>query len=119
MSNKNYNKYSNISKKNYGPIEEKATIEAPVVEEVEAAETPVVEEVEAVETPAIDTIFAKVANCARLNIRKDPNKNSEILTIVNLGDCVEVDPDNDTSSWYHVFVGDIEGYCMKAYIAIQ
>lgn len=69
--------------------------------------------------PATSLMFGVVANCAKLNIRKVPNQNAEIITVVPVNTELMIDIANSTNEWYSVCtVGGIEGFCMKQYITI-
>lgn len=61
-----------------------------------------------------------VSNCKKLNIRKSPNKKSEIITEVEVGTELMVDVESSNTNWYSVCTSiGIEGFCMKEYITIQ
>lgn len=55
-----------------------------------------------------------VDNCSKLNFRENPNINAKVLTILNKGDKVQINSEND--GWYGVFYKGISGFCMKEYI---
>ena len=87
-----------------------------LVDSVEIAEDTRVEEIE----EAVEEIIGVVTDCLRLNIRKEPNKDSEVASIVNCLDEVKIDPETSTDEWYAVCtVAGIEGFCMKKYIAVR
>lgn len=87
-----------------------------LVDSVEIAEDTRVEENE----KAVEEIIGVVTDCLRLNIRKEPNKDSEVAAIVNCLDEVKIDPETSTDEWYAVCtVAGIEGFCMKKYIAVR
>lgn len=61
-----------------------------------------------------------VTNCLRLNIRKEPESDAEILTILELLSNVVVDMTASTETFYKVRTeAGIEGFCMKKYIALR
>lgn len=61
-----------------------------------------------------------VTSCVRLNIRKNPNVNSEVVCVVDVNTKVSVDLKESTNAWYKVFLDNGNcGYCMKNYIAIE
>jgi len=63
-------------------------------------------------------IIRGIVICDKLNVRKEANKDSEILTVIPK-DLVLTICDVDLSSdFYKVLIGEIEGYCMKNFIAI-
>lgn len=87
-----------------------------LVDSVEIAEDTRVEEIE----EAVAEIIGVVTDCLRLNIRKEPNKDSKVAAIVNCLDEVKIDLETSTDEWYAVCtVAGIEGFCMKKYIAVR
>lgn len=73
----------------------------------------------------VGPLKAVVAKCKKLNVRKTPGKNSEILCVINEGTIVEIDqtpsdPDFDNfDEWAHVIVRlerDVIGYVMGEYL---
>lgn len=61
-----------------------------------------------------------VTNCVKLNVRRKPNVNSKIVTVLNKADKVKVDMDNSTDEFYAVTTLNLsKGFCMKNYITIQ
>lgn len=71
----------------------------------------------------VELLEGVVVGCNKLNIRKSPDINSEILCTVNNGDKVKVKKDNSPiqlKDFYNVCtVTGIEGYCMTKYIEIM
>ena len=58
-----------------------------------------------------------VDGCFKLNIRKEPNANSQIVCEVNNGSELSVDVATATDEWYHVITAaGIEGFCMKKFV---
>lgn len=58
-----------------------------------------------------------VCNCKKLNVREKPNKESEILHIVNAGDQLETTSSmSGTTAWIKISVGDVHGFVMKEYV---
>ena len=92
-----------------------------VVEQSEAIESEAVEpEKEEVESVSNKELLGAVTNCRRLNVREEPNKDSNILTTIDSGKLVTIYSDESTDGWYRVSIEDnIKGYCMKEYISIQ
>ena len=148
MGNKKYTKYSDYSKNNETvkePKEEWAVTEEndgvhvrPTVDR-EIIDTPVekiisYEELKelnnSVESDQNDEIeldetnvSGVVYNCSKLYVRKDPNKNSDHLCILDVGTEVTVDKEKSTSTFYKVTTISngvlIEGYCVKEFIEIK
>lgn len=110
--NKDYTKYSR---------ENKTVTEPVVVEEVVATE-PVVAEEFAKESKVIDPLPPKsghVTECIKLNVRKEPNPNAEVIGTVNRGDSLIIDP-SPFGDFYKVIIPyGVEGYCMKKFVYIN
>lgn len=104
MSNKN----SRGKRKELDPIDEVA-IEQPVVEEsVEVYEEPKVNEM-------LDGI---VHNCVKLNVRKEPSLNSEVIAVLSDADKIKVE-DIGNFDWYCIHLPNgTKGFSMKKYIAV-
>ena len=126
---KNYTNYSNKSVNKEVEKEQVVageTVEEQVVEAVEenteeAVETPVEETTEEVVEEALDNEILDigvVTDCLKLNVRKQPSKDAEVLkTIDALTEVVILKEVND---FYEVALKTGEsGYCMKKYIAIN
>ena len=80
------------------------------------AEDAVVEEIE----EAVEDIIGVVTDCLKLNIRKEPDKDSEVVVVVTCLDELKIDPDASTDDWYAVCtVAGIEGFCMKKFVAVR
>lgn len=61
--------------------------------------------------------FGRVVDCVKLNVRKMPNRNSDVLAEVKAGSEVMIDEENSTYEFYKVCTeSGIEGYCMKNFI---
>lgn len=59
----------------------------------------------------------------KLNVRKEPSKNSEVLCVINKDTQVAVDIVNSTDDFYKVIIDHnnklVEGYCMKQFITVK
>ena len=65
----------------------------------------------------VKPVYGTVSNCTRLNVRKKPHRGSEVLTIIEEDDTVEITMHKSTRSWYYVKTeSGVEGYCMQDYI---
>lgn len=91
--------------------------EVPVVEPVEAEQ--VVEET--VEAPVEQkTILGIVTDCVKLNVRKNPNLNSDVVTIIDARADVTINEEESTKDFYKIHTASgVNGYCMKKYITIK
>ena len=120
MSKHNYTQYSNAKKYDDKPkTEEMVEHDNPIdnadfVEEVDAVKM-VEETVKTVPIPK--TINGVVANCTKLNIRKDPSVHAEILGVVNVDSEMKIDMDKSNDKWFYVSTAvGIDGYCMRDFV---
>ncbi len=61
-----------------------------------------------------------VTDCFRLNIRKEPDKAADIVTVVDILTQLKIDEKQSTDNWYYVLDGNGNyGYCMKQYVSIK
>lgn len=65
-------------------------------------------------TTTIPSSKGFVDNCSKLNVRENPNIDAKVLTILNKGDKVQINSEND--GWYSVVYKGVSGFCMKEYI---
>lgn len=125
---KNYTNYSNKSVNK--EVEKETVVEETVEEQVveaaeenteEAVETPVEETTEEVVEEASDDEILDigvVTDCLKLNVRKQPSKDAEVLKIIDA--LTEVIILKEVGDFYEVALKTGEsGYCMKKYIAIN
>ena len=65
-------------------------------------------------------IIGFVTNCIKLNIRKEPNINSDVICIKTISSKLKVVDKCPDSGWYRVSDNNgIDGYCMKEYLALD
>ena len=129
MSNKHYTQYSKFSGEepmlvNDPELEVEDTVEEKVDEPIEGQI--VIPEVEP--EPASDPEpsvepenrkFGKVDNCKKLNIRKLPSRDAEIVSELVEGSKVMIDEKESTALFYKICTEHgIEGYCMKNFIKV-
>ena len=100
---------------------------APVVEEipvateemlVESVVLPYIEQTEE-NKPAVYTVVkaGTVTNTFKLNIRKEPSLDAEILQVLTKGDDVEILDESTINGWLPVLLSDgTKGYTMVEYI---
>ena len=61
-----------------------------------------------------------VVNCIKLNVRKEPNKTSDIIQIIDALTEVRVIVKDSTYNFYKVILSSgVEGYCMKKFIELK
>ena len=126
MSNKHYTQYSKFSGEepmlvNDPELEVEDTVEEKVDEPIEGQI--VIPEVESiVPEPVVEPEnrkFGKVSNCKKLNIRKLPSRDAEIVSELIEGSEVMIDEKESTALFYKICTEHgIEGYCMKQFIKV-
>lgn len=133
---KNYNKcYNKPNTKS--EVVEPEVVEAEVAEEtvepeVEEIVEETTEQVEAeVEEAAEETTMPKETAiymintklCKKLNVRKKPDKDSDVLTILEPTDEFEIMEIEGEPEWVRVFIGDgvsiTPGFCMKQFVVLK
>lgn len=71
------------------------------------------------EDKSVEEIVGVVTDCLKLNIRKEPNKDSEVIAVASSLDELWIDSVTSTDDWYAVCtVSGIEGFCMKKFVAV-
>ena len=117
--NKDYTKYSRENKT--ATVTNASTEEVVEVKDENIAEPVAVEEV-VNETKHIEPLLPKsghVTECIKLNVRKEPNPNAEVIGTVNRGDSLIIDP-SPFGDFYKVITPyGVEGYCMKKFVYIN
>ena len=127
MSNKHYTQYSKFSGEEPMPIndpelEVKEEIIEENIEEPIEGQT-VISEVEPiipepVAEPEIQK-FGQVSGCKKLNVRKLPSRDAEIVSELAEGIKVMIDEKTSTVLFYKICTEHgIEGYCMKDFIKV-
>ena len=64
-------------------------------------------------------VWGTVTGCVKLNVREEPNKNSNIITTLNANDLVLVSVDKSVEGWYYIMLEDMIGFCMSDYVLIS
>lgn len=65
------------------------------------------------------TVKGTVIDCTRLNVRKRPNKDSEVNCVIDADSIVEINENKSNDEWYRVTTDNgVYGYCMKKYISL-
>lgn len=62
------------------------------------------------------TMYVNTSNGKSLNLRDYPSKDGNIISSLPYGSAVEVDDGFVGSSWAHVYLSGVEGYCMYRYL---
>ena len=134
MSNKHYTQYSKFNSEetiliNNPELEVEDTVEEKVDEPIEGQI--VIPEVEPEPVfiasvsdpePSVEPEnrkFGKVSNCKKLNIRKLPSRDAEIVSELIEGSEVMIDEKESTALFYKICTEHgIEGFCMKQFIKV-
>ena len=127
MSKKHYTQYSKFSGEEPETEVEEETVEEErpiegqiVIPEVEPEPVfiaPVSDPESSVEPE--NRKFGKVSNCKKLNIRKLPSRDAEIVSELIEGSEVMIDEKESTALFYKICTEHgIDGYCMKDYITV-
>lgn len=116
MSKKHYTQYSKFSGE-----EPETEVEEETVEEERPIEGQIViPEVES--EPVVEPEnrkFGKVSNCKKLNVRKLPSRDAEIISELVEGSEVMIDEKDSTALFYKICTEHgIEGFCMKNFIKV-
>ena len=123
MSNKHYTQYSKFSGEepmlvNDPELEVEDTVEEKVDEPIEGQIVIPEVEPEPSDEPE-NRKFGKVSNCKKLNIRKLPSRDAEIVSELVEGSEVMIDEKESTALFYKICTEHgIDGYCMKDYITV-
>lgn len=66
------------------------------------------------------TVVGVVVDCQKLNIRKEPNAEAEILGTISVGSEVTIDESESNENFYKVCTAaGAEGFCMKKFISVK
>ena len=129
MSNKHYTQYSKFSGEepmlvNDPELEVEDTVEEKVDEPIEGqivipeVEPEPVSDLEPSVEPE-NRKFGKLSNCKKLNIRKLPSRDAEIVSELVEGVEVMIDEKESTALFYKIYTEHgIEGFCMKQFIKV-
>ena len=129
MSNKHYTQYSKFSGEepmlvNDPELEVEDTVEEKVDEPIEGQIVIPEVEPEPVSDPEPSVEpenrkFGKISNCKKLNVRKLPSCDAEIVSELVEGSEVMIDEKESTALFYKICTEHgIDGYCMKDYITV-
>ena len=111
-----------MSKTNYSKMSRKTEEVVEPIIGIDLAKQPdetVVEEV-VIPAPKIGVIV----DCAKLNVRKKPNTNADVLTTIDKGTEVEIDEKFNNKEFYKISAATtgvkfFSGFCMKKFIELK
>lgn len=111
MGKKDYTKFSNNRRNANVEESQNGFVEAPVVEEAVAEEV--------VEEKVVESKRGVVANCFKLNVRSEPNPDSDVVCVIDPSTDLVIDDAASTEEFYKVCTASgAEGFCMKMFIRI-
>ena len=118
MARKNYSKISEEAKKSKKTENNDTHVVSP---ELEEAVVNAGGEVMRIEEPTtVSFTEGVVTGCEKLFVRKEANKESNSLCIINKGSEVKINSAESTEDFYKVCTAaGVEGYCMKKFISIK
>lgn len=91
--------------------ENENVVVVPEVEETKVTED-VIEEVP-------KKVMGAILNCAKLNVRKEPNANADVVFVADNSTEFVINEDESTEDWYKVCTDTgVEGFCMKKFFAV-
>ena len=112
MGRKNYSKFSN-NKQNV--VVDKPSFEAEIVE-IEDEQPTCLNVTDNKKT----VIEGFVTGCDKLNVRKEPNKESEVICVIDKDSKVVLESIGIINGFYKISTAyGAEGYCMEKYIKIK
>lgn len=77
-------------------------------------------EMEFKEEPIREVTIGFVVSAKKLRVRKQANKEAEIICLLNEGDEVEIIREKSTHKFYRVVLtSGIEGFCLKEFIELK
>lgn len=90
------------------PVEEKAELEAIIEEAIK----------EDSDKPPVYTILrAGQVTCFKLNVRKKPSEDSDIIRVLNEKEDVEILDESTAKGWLPILLSDnTKGYCVEKFI---
>lgn len=102
-------------------IQEGVTVSEQTENIEESPEEPVQTEEESMESTEeenipVTKVGGKLSNCARLYVRKEASKESDVVTILTDKDIVIIDLEGSTDDFYKIEFNEFGGYCVKKFI---
>lgn len=67
-----------------------------------------------------ETVTGIVANCAKLNIRSEPDITSDIVCVLSVTSEIEINVNESNNEWFKICTATgVEGYCMRKFVEAQ
>ena len=122
FKNQNYHNYNQYGKKTESePVEEKEEVTTPTdagIAPVEEADEVLTEDTEETNVEVQTKPAYGIVNCSKLNVRKEPSKNTDSLCVVEFGSKLEVEPFNE--EWIKATTAEgVSGYCMLEFVDVE
>lgn len=71
------------------------------------------------EPEKVEPVVGIVTDCIKLNVRKEPDANAEIVCTIDASTDLIINEEESAKDFYKICtVAGIEGYCMKQFITI-
>lgn len=112
--------HNNFSKRENYPRGQRAEI-PPVDEAANISKAEIQTAVDSVsEEPKPAHVFGFVVSCPKLNVRKEPNANAEVVTLIPAFTTVIIDISASSEDFYKISTpSGIKGFCAKKYIQLK
>ncbi len=63
------------------------------------------------------TVEGVVVNCAKLNVRAEPNVEGEVVCVLDVMSEIKIDTTKSDNEWFKVHTATgIDGYCMRKFV---
>lgn len=70
--------------------------------------------------PPTEIMTGLVTNCVKLNIRKEANKEADVVCVVDALTKLIIDPNNSTDEWFSVCTETgVAGFCMRDFVTVD
>lgn len=67
-----------------------------------------------------ETVTGIVANCAKLNVRSEPDITSDIVCVLDVTSEIEINVNESNGEWFKICTATgVEGYCMRKFVEAQ
>ena len=65
-------------------------------------------------------VYGVILNCEKLNVRKEPNKEADVVLVMDSKTTFIIDESASTEDWFCVCSADGKrvGFCMKKFVAV-
>lgn len=120
MSHKNYSKFSKHFDKDQEQNPVAINFNDNIIDGQIVIDEIVEETVSEVEEVKVETVKGFVFGCEKLNMRKEANKESEVVTVLSKDTEIEVNLTDSTDDFYKIVTPmGFEGFYMKKFISVK